>query len=94
MPPVSISSGLALSLTSQNPKVCASTIDGKVLPKSAGECRLVISQPGNLLYEPAAEISLVGYVVNDGFSITCTKGKTVRKVTGAKPKCPLGFTKK
>lgn len=27
-------------------------------------------------------------------TITCVKGKTVRKVTGAKPKCPAGFTLK
>lgn len=27
-------------------------------------------------------------------SITCTKGKTTRKVTGVNPKCPKGFTKK
>lgn len=27
-------------------------------------------------------------------SITCTKGKTTRKVAGVNPKCPKGFTKK
>jgi hypothetical protein len=27
-------------------------------------------------------------------SITCTKGKTTRKVTGVNPKCPKGFKKK
>jgi hypothetical protein len=27
-------------------------------------------------------------------SITCTKGKMVKKVTGANPKCPAGYKKK
>jgi hypothetical protein len=27
-------------------------------------------------------------------SITCTKGKTVKKVTAIKPKCPVGYKKK
>ena len=27
-------------------------------------------------------------------SITCVKGKTIKKVTGASPKCPAGFSKK
>jgi hypothetical protein len=27
-------------------------------------------------------------------SITCTKGKTVKKVTAIKPKCPAGYKKK
>jgi hypothetical protein len=27
-------------------------------------------------------------------TITCTKGKTTKKVSGVKPKCPAGFRKK
>jgi hypothetical protein len=27
-------------------------------------------------------------------SITCTKGKITKKVTGTKPKCPVGWKKK
>jgi len=27
-------------------------------------------------------------------SITCTKGKMVKKVSGANPKCPAGYKKK
>jgi hypothetical protein len=27
------------------------------------------------------------------FTITCKKGKTVRKVTNLRPKCPKGFAK-
>jgi hypothetical protein len=27
-------------------------------------------------------------------TITCTKGKTVKKVTGTNPKCPTGFKKR
>jgi hypothetical protein len=26
--------------------------------------------------------------------ITCVKGKTIKKVTGASPKCPAGYKKK
>jgi hypothetical protein len=27
-------------------------------------------------------------------TITCTKGKTIKKVTGTKPSCPKGYKKK
>jgi hypothetical protein len=28
------------------------------------------------------------------FTITCTLGKTVKKITATKPKCPKGYIKK
>ncbi|CAB4333917.1 unannotated protein [freshwater metagenome] len=31
---------------------------------------------------------------NQSYSITCTKGKTSKKVTGVNPKCPKGYVKK
>lgn len=40
--------------------------------------------------KPAAK-SIKGAAVN---TITCTKGRTVKKVTGANPKCPSGYKKK
>ena len=94
VPPVTLSSGLRMSIRSLTPRVCESTIEGNVIPKSSGECRIVINHPGNLLYESAEEVALIGYIVNNGFTVTCTKGKTVRKITGSKPKCPAGFTRK
>jgi hypothetical protein len=36
----------------------------------------------------------VGFVVGDGISLTCVKGKITKKVTGANPKCPKGYKKK
>jgi membrane protein involved in colicin uptake len=39
--------------------------------------------------EAAAKAALVKKV-----TITCVKGKTVKKVTAVKPKCPAGYKKK
>jgi hypothetical protein len=92
-PPVSLSSGLTPLIRSLSPRTCTSDRAGKVTPKSAGECRLLISHPGSSIYEPASEVSLVGFIVNDGFTITCSKGKVSKKVSGANPKCPPGYKK-
>jgi hypothetical protein len=92
--PVTITSGLTPWIRSLSPSVCTSTADGKVMPKTSGECRLAISQPGNSIYNPAAEVNLVGFIVNDGFKIICSNGKVSKKVFGAKPKCPSGYKKK
>lgn len=92
-PPVSLNSGLTPLIRSLSPRTCTSDKAGKVTPKSAGECRLLITHPGSSIYEPASEVSLVGFIVNDGFTITCSKGKVLKKISGAKPKCPPGFKK-
>ena len=92
--PITSTSGLLINIQSETPKVCESSSDGFVIPKASGECRLLIRQPGNALFDSTGTASITGYVVNDGFSITCIKGSSVKKVTGAKPKCPSGYTKK
>jgi hypothetical protein len=89
--PVTSTSGLPIVIQSETPKVCESTSDGLVIPKASGECRLIFSQPGDSLFDPAGTIAVTGYIVNDGFSITCVKGKLIKRVTGAKPKCPAGY---
>ena len=94
MIPISSTSGLPINIQSETPKVCESSSDGFVLPKAAGECRLLISQPGNALFDSTGTASITGYIVDNGFSITCVKGKLIKKVTGAEPKCPAGFKKR
>ena len=92
--PITSTSGLPVVIQSETPKVCESSSDGFVIPKAAGECRLLISQPGNALFDSTGTASITGYIVNNGFSITCVKGKLIKKVTRAKPKCPTGFKKR
>ena len=92
-PPVTLSSGLIPAIRSLTPRSCTSTQEGKVLPKSAGECRIAVSHPGSSIFEPSKEVLITGFIVNDGIEIVCIKGKTIKKVSGTKPKCPTGFKK-
>ncbi len=69
----------------QRPSFAAPTISTK------GSINLISSSTASVLYEikiepkPAAVKKL---------TITCVKGKTVKKVTAIKPKCPKGFKRK
>ena len=49
--PITSTSSLPLVIQSETPKVRKSSSDGFVIPKAAGECRLLISQPGNALFD-------------------------------------------
>ncbi|MGA0078913.1 MAG: hypothetical protein ACO3IH_05790 [Candidatus Nanopelagicales bacterium] len=69
--------------------------------ENEGECIGVLMEAG---YDPAnrpagvaEKIADIKYVVNSKpskASITCTKGKLVKKVTALSPKCPSGYKKK
>ncbi len=46
------------------------------------------------LQEPSPKPSSVAKPVVKKITITCVKGKTIKKVTGTAPKCPAGYKKK
>ena len=61
--------------------------------ESTGSCVAELRQAGGL-FSVAEKIADVKYVVSSAAStntITCKKGKTIKKVKGTNPKCPTGF---
>ena len=52
------SSGLTVTYVSQTPDVCTVTSSGSIQVLSAGVCTLTASQPGNVDYEPALDVSI------------------------------------
>jgi hypothetical protein len=44
--------------------------------------------------QPTVKVKLTQEKVAKATTITCTKGKTVKKVTSVNPKCPSGYKKK
>jgi len=63
--------------------------------ESTGSCIAELRQAGGV-YSVAEKIADVKYVVSSAAStntITCKKGKTIKKVKGTNPKCPTGYKK-
>jgi hypothetical protein len=69
----------------QRPSFAAPTISTK------GSINLISSSTASVLYEIKMESKPE---VSKKMTITCVKGKTVKKVTAVNPKCPKGYTKK
>jgi hypothetical protein len=87
------SSGGAVTYTTSSTGICA--ISGSTLSLlKNGNCVVVATQVGTATLAPASATSTV---VIEGVppavkkTITCTKGKTSKKVTGTNPKCPAGY---
>ena len=89
----SSNSGLPLFLRSLTSTVCTSQ-GNKIIGLRTGECRLSIEQAGNNEYRAAESVFINGQVFMDKITITCVKGKLVKKVTAVKPVCPAGYKKK
>jgi hypothetical protein len=78
------------SSTGGNCSVSGSTL---TLLKS-GNCSVTATQAGTSTLAPAsatATTTIVGVAQTTKKTITCTKGKTTKKVTGTNPKCPTGY---
>lgn len=90
------SSGNPISYTSTPISTC--TISGSVLNLiQAGNCSITATQVGTPSIAAAsttANITLTGTTVAAKRTITCSKNKTIKKVTGTNPKCPAGFNLK
>jgi hypothetical protein len=79
-----------VSSTAGNCSVSGSTLS---LLKS-GNCSVTATQAGTPTLAPAsatATTMIVGVAQSTKKTITCTKGKTTKKVTGTNPKCPTGY---
>jgi hypothetical protein len=92
------SSGGAVSFSSNSTENC--TISGSTLNLlKAGSCVINAAQAGTSTLAPvsaSATITLTGIVVTPKPVVTkktivCVKGKTTKKVSGTKPKCPKGY---
>jgi hypothetical protein len=60
----------------------------------SGNCSVTATQAGTSTLAPAsatATTMIVGVAQSTKKTITCTKGKTTKKVTGTNPKCPAGY---
>jgi len=78
------------SSTAGNCSVSGSTL---TLLKS-GNCSVTATQAGTSTLAPAsatATTMIVGVAQATKKTITCTKGKSTKKVTGTNPKCPTGY---
>ena len=78
------------SSTAGNCSVSGSTL---TLLKS-GNCSVTATQAGTSTLAPTsatATTMIVGVAQTTKKTITCTKGKSTKKVTGTNPKCPTGY---
>ena len=90
------SGGGALLYTTSTPDSC--TITGSTLNLlKSGNCSVTATQPGTSTLSPisaTATVMIAGAVAPTKKTITCTKGKKTKKVSGVNPKCPKGFKSK
>ena len=87
------SSGGAVTYTTSSTGICAVSGSTLSLLKN-GNCVVVATQVGTATLAPASATSTVvieGVLPAVKKTITCTKGKTSKKVTGTNPKCPAGY---
>ena len=87
------SSGAVVAYSTTSTGVCSITGSTLNLLKS-GNCAVTATQVGTSAFAPissTATVMLTGSVVSDKKSITCVKGKSTKKVSGANPKCPKGY---
>jgi hypothetical protein len=91
----SSSSGLPVTAREINSTICISNGD-LVHLLSAGKCQIKLSQAGNDVFNSTQEVILEFEVTPPirNKTITCVKGKMIKKVTAASPKCPTGYKKK
>jgi hypothetical protein len=87
------SGGGIITYSTMEADVCSITNSTLNLLK-AGNCTVTATQAGTDTLTPAsatANITITGTVVAAKKIITCVKGKTTKKITGANPKCPTGY---
>ena len=95
------SSGLEVDAQADDYNICSIFRDRYlknefiIILNDVGMCRIVLSQAGNSEFLAATDQYLVFEILPEKkYSITCVKGKLVKKVTAAKPKCPRGYKKR
>ena len=87
------SSGGTVTYSTTSTGICS--ISGSTLSLlKNGNCVVVATQVGTTTLAPASATSTViidGAVPAAKKTITCSKGKSTKKVTGTNPKCPAGY---
>ena len=87
------SSGGAVVFSTTSVGICSLTGSTLNLIKS-GNCAVTATQNGTSTLAPiatTANILLTGATAVAKKTITCSKGKSTKKVTGTNPKCPVGY---
>ena len=87
------SSGGAVTFSTTSTSICSVAGSTLTLLKS-GNCSVTATQAGTSTLAPAtatATTTIVGVAQPVKKTITCTKGKSSKKVTGTNPKCPTGY---
>ncbi len=84
-------SRLALEFESSTPGVCSLPIPNFLQLGQPGTCVLKVSQRGDSNYNPVIRNVEFEVAYNKVKTITCVKGKSVKKISAIKPQCPLGF---
>ena len=67
--------------------------NGMIKTKTSGRCVIAFSQEGDSEFKPASNL-ILDFIITTAdkkTTITCIKGKLVKKVTAVKPKCPGGY---
>jgi hypothetical protein len=91
---ITSNSGLPVTLTSNSKSVCLVS-RSELVPVKAGRCVVSANQSGNSEYLAAVErVLVVDIVVGKKVTITCVKGKLIKKVSAINPVCPKGYKKK
>ena len=87
------SSGGAVTFSTTSTGICS--IAGSTLNLlTRGNCAITATQAGTATLAPVSATSNVvieGVVAAAKKTITCSKGKSTKKVTGTNPKCPAGY---
>jgi hypothetical protein len=86
-------SGGAVTYESSTAVNCSVTGSTLTLLKS-GNCSVTATQAGTSTLAPTsatATTMIVGVAQSTKKTITCSKGKSTKKVTGTNPKCPAGY---
>jgi len=67
--------------------------NGMIKTKTSGRCVIAFSQEGNSEFKPATNLILDFTIAAAAkkTTITCIKGKLVKKITAVKPVCPAGY---
>jgi hypothetical protein len=81
---------LAIVYESLSTDICG-VLGSTVYFLKVGTCQIKASQPGNETTEAAVSQEFIMEIADSRASLTCIKGKNIRKVTGLKPKCPSGY---
>lgn len=92
--PISFSSTSASNLpikTSSMDETICSISGSTILLKRAGKCIISSEVAGDSTWAAAKVEKSLDIYEQKLISITCTKGKTIKKVTALKPKCPSGY---